>query len=215
MTMTGTTPSAGDVIPGAVLDTETTEIKKEYKAEKNRHFGLLRDAAEAGILNNSRADLSLAGICNGMESPPDKDGCNEKTGDVVLNYAVNSLECVQFLLKEGFSTRPNNNGQNVLYCAAQQGSVDVVKYLVHECNRPTQTVDLLGNNLFHAAAQNSNPKPVLHYLYTNIGQKTLVTRMANTQNKDGLTPIQCAAKAQNLAALQWFIDEKISNRLCY
>ena len=90
------------------------------------------------------------------------------------------------------------NGRTVFHLAVKYLHIDVIKYLIHECNCDIMTLDKYGNTILHAAARGGS-LDVLKYLI-NTHHYNLMT----TNNK-GQTVLHCAVK--HIDVVKYLINE--------
>ena len=116
----------------------------------------------------------------------------------------------------------NTNGRTVLHCAVKH--IDVVKYLINECNCDIMTPDKYGDTILHAAASegsldvmkylinthhynlmttNNNGRTVLHHAIKHID---VVKYLINECNCDIMTPDNYGNTILHVAASRGLLD---------
>ena len=90
----------------------------------------------------------------------------------------------------------DTNGQTVLHCAIKH--IDVVKFLINECNCDIMTPDKYGDTILHAAASERSLDVMKHLINTH--HYNLMT----TNNK-GQTVLHCAVK--HIDVVKYLINE--------
>ena len=90
----------------------------------------------------------------------------------------------------------DTNGWTVLHCAVKH--IDVVKYLINECNCDIMTRDKYGNTILHAAASEGS-LDVMKYLINTHHYNLMTT------NNRGQTVLHCAVK--HIDVVKYLINE--------
>ena len=123
----------------------------------------------------------------------------DKYGNTILHAAASegSLDVMKYLINtHHYPMTTNNSGQTVLHCAVKH--IDVVKYLINECNCDIMTPDKYGNTILHYAASRGS-LDVIKYLI-NTHHYNLMT----TNNK-GQTVLHLAVK--HIDVVKYLINE--------
>ena len=108
----------------------------------------------------------------------------------VMKYLINTHHYNNYLMTT------NYNGQTVVHCAVKH--IDVVKYLINECNCDIMTPDKYGNTILHDAASRGL-LDIMKYLI-NTHHYNLMT----TNNK-GQTVLHCAV--EHIDVVKYLINE--------
>ena len=156
----------------------------------------------------------------------------DKYGNTILHAAASegSLDVMKYLINtHHYPMTTNNSGQTVLHCAVKH--IDVVKYLINECNCDIMTPDKYGDTILHAAASrgsldvmkylintdhynlmttNNKGRTVLHLAVKHIDVvKYLINECScniMVTDKDGWTPLHDAARWGTAEVIEYFLS---------
>uniref|UniRef100_A0A1X7SVG2 Uncharacterized protein n=2 Tax=Amphimedon queenslandica TaxID=400682 RepID=A0A1X7SVG2_AMPQE len=138
-------------------------------------------------------------ICNCDIMATDKDGIP------VLHYVASEglldvLKCMVMNINGHIMDEQyhDTNGRTVLHCAVKH--IDVVKYLINECNCDIMTPDKDGNTILHVAASKGS-LDVMKYLIKTHHYNLMTT------NEGGQTVLHLAVKHMQVNVVRYLINE--------
>lgn len=137
-------------------------------------------------------------------------------GEAPLHIAVlkGNLPAVKTLHRKGadLSLRVQEDGCSALDIAAQQGNIEIMRYLVAE--GANVLAESSQGSVLHQAVLSNNAR-VIRYLLIKIKEKSLTNYQKNTSptDKEGNTPLMWAVKVKNLVALKELLDSKVDLHL--
>ena len=179
-----------DVLKCMVMNINGHIMDKQYRDTNGRtvlHCAVKHIDVVKYLINECNCDIVAT----------DKDGVS------VLHYVASEglldvFKCMVMNINGHIMDKQyrDTNGRTVLHCAVKH--IDVVQYLINECNCDIMTTDEYGNTILHYAASEGLPD-VMKYLINTHHYNLMTT------NNRGKTALHCAVKHINV--VKYLINE--------